>query len=206
MKILAVKERLRSQKIFSLQDIYALFPNFRQETLYDWENQGYVQKIRNKYYTFSDQELRDLDLYIISNRIYVPSYISLESALNHYGIIPEAVLQITALTTRKTNSFTTDFGTFIYKSIKPELFWGYKLLEHENIGIRIASPEKLILDYLYLNSNVITEEDFDSLRFNPEILHDLLDLQLLKKYLRIFSNEMLNQRADSLIRYIDKNA
>ena len=206
MKILTVKEKFKSQKIFSLQDIYTLFPNCRQETRYDWENQGYVKKIRNKYYVFSDQKFQDLELYMISNKIYEPSYVSLESALNHYGIIPEAVLQITAVTTRKTNNFETDFGTFIYKSIKPDLFWGYKLLEYENIGIKIADPEKSILDYLYLNSEVSTKDDFDSLRFNREILRDIFDINKIKKYLNIFSNEKLSQRTNSLIHYIKSYA
>ncbi len=76
MKILTVKEKLKVQKIFSLQDIYTVFPNFRQETLCDWEKQGDVRKIRDNYYTFSDIGFQDMDYFI-------------ESALNYYGIIPE---------------------------------------------------------------------------------------------------------------------
>ncbi len=206
MKILKVKELLNTQKIFSLQDIYTLYPDFRQETLYDWENQGYVKKIRNKYYTFSDRDFRDLDLYLISNKIYEPSYVSLESALNFYGIIPEAVLKVTAITTRKTNQFETDFGTYIYKSIKKDLFWGYKLTQHGDIGIKIAKPEKVILDYLYLNPNVSTTDDFESLRFNSEILRDILDMEKLDRYLKIFSNEKLTERSNTLFSYMKSDA
>jgi predicted transcriptional regulator of viral defense system len=206
MKILKVKEKLQSQKIFSLQDIYTVFPDFRRETLYDWESQGYMKKIRNKYYTFSDQEFRDSDLYIISNKIYDPSYISLESALNHYGVIPEAVLKVIAVTTRKTNSFETDFGTFTYKSIKKSLFWGYKIIQSENIGIKIAEPEKAILDYLYLNPSTTSDGDFESLRLNTDILEDILDHDKFEKYLKIFSNDKLYERASQLISYVKGNA
>ncbi|MBD3329510.1 hypothetical protein GF357_03385 [Candidatus Dojkabacteria bacterium] len=206
MKILKVKEKLQSQKIFTLQDIYTLFPDFRRETLYDWESQGYVKKIRNKHYTFSDQEFRNSDLYIVSNKIYDPSYVSLESALNHYGVIPEAVLKVTAITTRKTNSFETVLGTFTYKSIKNSLFWGYKIIENENIGIKIAELEKAILDYLYLNSNISSEEDLISLRFNTDILNNILNYDKLQKYLKIFSNDKLKERATQLIRYVNENA
>lgn len=206
MKILTVKEKLRDQKIFSLQDIYTLFPNFRQETLYDWERQGYVKKIRNNNYTFSDIKFQDLDYFIVSNKIYEPSYITLESALNYYGIIPESVLKFTAVTTRKTNNFETDFGTYTYRSVRNDLFWGYKLIEQDNIGIKIAEPEKVILDYLYLNPTASSIEDFESLRFNTDILQEIIDQEKLLKYLNIFSNEKLAGRIASLIDYILTNA
>jgi predicted transcriptional regulator of viral defense system len=206
MKILRIKEQLKKLKIFTLKDILTIFPNFRQATLYDWENQGYVKKVRNKYYIFSDQEISDLDFYMISNKIYQPSYISLELALNHYGIIPEAVLKITAITTRKTNTFETDLATFIYKSIKPELFWGYKIIEHESIGIKLADLEKAILDYLYINPDTTTDNNFQSLRINSHTLKELLDYQKFYRYIKIFDNEQLSQRAENLINYIDSNA
>lgn len=206
MKILTVKDKLRDQKIFSLQDIYTIFPDFRQETLYDWENQGYVKKIRNNYYTFSDVEFQDWDYFIISNKIYEPSYISLESALNYYGIIPEAVLKFTSITTRKTNNFETDFGTYTYRSVRNDLFFGYKLIEQDNIGIKIAEPEKVILDYLYLNTSVKNIYDFESLRFNTEVFQEVIDQDKLLKYLKIFSNKKLSERIDLLINYIGANA
>jgi predicted transcriptional regulator of viral defense system len=110
------------------------------------------------------------------------------------------------VTTRKTNTFETDLGTYVYKSIKPELFWGYSILEHDDIGIKIADAEKTILDYLYFNSNISDVEDFESARLNPEILNKLLNKKKLDKYLNIFGNEQLEQRTKMLIQYIDSNA
>lgn len=206
MKILKIKEQLNKLKVFTLEDILKIFPDFRQATLYDWEDQGYVQKIRNKYYTFSDSNISNFDLYLISNKIYQPSYVSLELALNHYGIIPEAVLKTTAITTRKTQTFETDFGTFIYQSIKPGLFWGYVIINNDHLKVKIADPEKTILDYLYLNSSISSHSDFKSLRFNPDILKELLSYKKVKKYLKVFNNDRLKDRVKNLFNYIDSNA
>lgn len=201
MKILKTKENLRILKIFTINDVLKIFPNFRQQTLYDWEKDGYIKKIRNKYYVFADENFNNLGFFLISNKIYHPSYISLELALNYYGIIPEEVMQITAISTRKSNAFETEFGIFSYRSIKYELFWGYSIIDYEGIGVKIADPEKAMLDYLYLNSKVSFFEDFESLRINKEILNK----DRLVKYSKIFNNVRLTKRVDSLIKYLEKS-
>jgi hypothetical protein len=77
MKILKIKEKLNKLKVFTVEDIYAIFPDFRQGTLYDWEKQGYVKKIRNKYYVFADQNISDLDLYSSQTKFTIPrTYLS----------------------------------------------------------------------------------------------------------------------------------
>jgi len=191
-------------KVFSLNDIYLVDPNFRQSTLYDWEKQELVKKIRNKWYVFDDFQPEGNDYYLISNKIYSPSYISLELALNHYSVIPESVSEITAMTTRKTKTFQTKFGDFVYKSIKESLFFGYKIFEYDNLGVTIASLEKTILDYLYLNSDIKHIEDFAGLRFNKEIISKTVDKNKLSKYLEVFNSSALRNRIKILHDYLDK--
>lgn len=206
MKYISIKEKLKKLRVFSLNDVYLVDPSFRQATLYDWENQGRVKKIRNTWYVFGDFKPSDLDYYLIANRIYSPSYISLELALNHYGVIPEAVNQISSVSTEKTNDFDTPFGRFTYKSIKEELFWGYKIIERDNIGIRIASLEKAILDTLYLNSQIATIEDFEGLRYNRQILRENLDLEVFKKYRDMFDSKRMSETVEVLFEYMKSDA
>lgn len=68
----------------------------------------------------------------------------------HYRLIPEGVYTITAITSLKTQDFNTSIGTFFYKHVKPSLMFGYGLVSFENTLYKLAEPEKLILDYLYL--------------------------------------------------------
>lgn len=99
MKLYYIKESLKALTIFSPKDVLLIEPGFRIPTLYDWEAQGLVKKIRNNNHVFSDYKPFDKDFYFIANRIYAPSYVSLESALNHYGVNPETVPQTFSITT-----------------------------------------------------------------------------------------------------------
>ncbi|MBS8122307.1 type IV toxin-antitoxin system AbiEi family antitoxin domain-containing protein [Candidatus Vampirococcus lugosii] len=109
-------------------------------------------------------------LYFASNKIYQPSYISLESAFSYYGIIPEQVFTINGVSTKKTNYFKTDFGVFNYKKINPKLFFGYNIISLKENKVLIASLEKAILDYFYLYDNIKSTVDFEYLRWNKDIL------------------------------------
>jgi hypothetical protein len=53
-----------------------------------------------------------LSLPLIANHLYGPSYVSLDYALGHYGLIPEAVRQITSVTTRRGKTYDTPLGRF----------------------------------------------------------------------------------------------
>ena len=189
--------------IFSPNDLFLVDSDFRLPTLYDWESRGLVTKIRNDNYVFSDFDPSDKDYYLIANKIYSPSYISLESALNYYGIIPELVAHTTSITTNKTNSFGTKFGIYDYSTINEALFFAYKVVEHSPHEVLIASLEKSILDYLYLNTNINTIDDFEGLRWNKEVIKETLDFDLFEKYLVIFDNKALQRRCSVLMDYLD---
>jgi len=71
----------------------------------------------NSCYTFSDFLGKPDCAYLFANKMYQPSYISLHSALAFYGIIPEAVVQITSVSSMKTAFFRNPFGEFSYKTM-----------------------------------------------------------------------------------------
>ena len=135
---------------FNTHQVYASHANFDKNNLTRWTKQRLLIKLRQGYYAFSEYlTQRDFSLYI-SNRIYKPSYISLHSALAFYGMIPEAVVQITAVSSLKTAEFVNDFGTYTYKKMREELIFGYELLSFSDRTIQFATPEKALLDLLYL--------------------------------------------------------
>jgi predicted transcriptional regulator of viral defense system len=204
MKYYDLKNQLEPLVIFSPQEIYLADPDFRQATLYDWEKSGKVVKLKSNCYVFGDFVPENYDYYLLSNFMYNPSYISTELALNHFGVIPEAVSVITAVTTNKTQSFTALETTFSYQTIRPKLFFGYDLLEVRGHGVKIASLEKAILDYLYLNSSISSEDDFLGLRWNKQVLHDEIKTTKFETYLAIFSNTALTQRVNILRKYLEK--
>ncbi|HAJ95470.1 MAG TPA: hypothetical protein DCP02_04460, partial [Actinobacteria bacterium] len=81
------------------------------------------------------------DVYI-ANKLYAPSYISLETALSIYSLIPDIAYHVTSLTTLPTRKFNNKYGSFFYRSLKKEAFTGYKLMQYEGFKILIADREK----------------------------------------------------------------
>ena len=205
MKYLELKSELRDFTIFSLNEIRNIEPDFYRPRLNEWQDKGYIKKVIRGYYIFSDLKLSEEILFKIANRIYLPSYISLESALSYYHLIPESVYGITSISTRKTYHFRTSIGEFIYRTLKPPLFFGYDLIKFQEKYLKMASIEKALLDYFYLHSDIETEQDFDSLRINKEMFFSQISNPKLMNILEKFNQKKLTGRINHFWSYI-KNA
>jgi predicted transcriptional regulator of viral defense system len=205
MNYIKLKNSLKDYTIFSLNDIKMIDSSFYRRRLNEWQDKGYIKKIIRGYYVFSDLEINEYVLFEIANKIYNPSYISSEMALSYYHLIPESVYGITSVSTRRTYSFKTPIAEFIYKTVKPQLFFGYNLIKYNNKYIKIASLEKAILDYFYLHSDIKGENDFASLRLNKEIFLKEFNEEKLNKFLERFAQKSLTKRIESFGEFM-KNA
>lgn len=203
MKYIDIQNNLRNLGVFTLNDIRMLDTEFREPTLNDWLNSGWIKRVRRFWYADSSFNPEGNDYFFIANKIYPPSYISLESALSYYGFIPETTLQITSISTRKTNIFDTQFGVFSYKSVKSSLYFGYEILQNNGRSIQFANPEKCILDYLYLHSAISNIQDFEGLRLNREMIKSRIDKDLMNKYLNQFDSLELRGRYNLLVKYLN---
>ncbi len=202
MKFLEFKEALKNKLVFTYNDIRKIAPAFHRRQLVEWQKAGYIIKIRNGYYCFSDQEKNEQLLYYFANKLYKPSYISLVSAMSYYNLIPEAVFNITSVGTLKTTLFDTTYGRFEYKNIKPSLFFGYQLVSNNSFIIKIAEPEKMILDYCYL-AKPMTIQDFESLRINKEEIIKLINITKYDAYLSLYKSPIMNHRSGIFKTYIN---
>jgi len=188
---------------FSVQEIEKHFPGFDSRRLVEWQEKGYIQKLRNRFYFFSDQKINEPFLYYTANEMYHPSYVSLESALSKYGFIPEGVFQITSCTTRKTQSFSTPPGNFSYRHLKNRLYFGYQLEAWGDHRFAIAEPEKALIDYLYLHHEVKEISDFEALRWNPAEINNQISLEKLNNYKNHISSPALSQRLNILNQFLN---
>jgi len=204
MNYLTFRKAFYDFTVIALADICAVEPNFHRRRLNEWQDKGYLTKIIKGYYRFSDTPLDENSLFETANRIYAPSYVSLEMALSHYGFIPEAVYGITSAATRPTKTFSTAIGTFIYRSLKPRLFFGYRI---ETYGSQkhwaLAAPEKAILDYLYLHPSMAGIEDFNTLRLETETVGQKIRESDFFAYLDRFGNQALTRRATLFWKYLN---
>ena len=207
MSFIVFQHAFAEWPVIPVVEIEKVFPGFDRNALTRWQQKGYLQKIRRGYYRLSSLPLKgEEDLFFIANRIYDPSYVSMQSALRWYDFIPEGVFSTTSVTTLKTSEFQTDVGHFAYRNLKPELFWGYRLVKYGAFCIKIADPEKAILDFLYLNPHLDSEDHFHELRLNIPELEKKLDFFVLERYLELFTSKALTGRTQSFIQFVEKYA
>ena len=174
-------------------------PDFDRSALTRWSSSGYIIQLKNGLYAFKEWTALPGADQIVANLIYRPSYISLYSALAFYGMIPEFVSRTTCVTSLKTASFNNDLGAFDYRHIKPELYWGYHMIDSINQRkILIALPEKALLDLLYLTPSLKSEDDMRQLRLDEDYLASEFDLERAQQFLERFNSHALKYRFNLL--------
>ncbi len=205
MNFTQFKDALKDFTMFSFNDIRLIDPHFHRRRLVEWQEKGYIKKIAKGRYVFADLTIDENILFEIANRLYSPSYISLESALSYYQIIPETVYGITSVSTRRTYSFSTPYAAFHYRTLKPNFFFGYEIMVFDSKSFKIADLEKSLIDFFYLHPNLKSESDNISLRFNTEIFMEKINRQKLEKYLRKFSKAALSGRISKFLELMTMN-
>lgn len=201
MNYLLFRQKMLGFVCFNTNQIFEIFPRFNRNNLTRWIKKGLLIRLRQGLYTFSEYRVYSDYILYFANKIYNPSYISLHTALSFYGIIPEAVLQITSVTSLKTASFNNEFGDYKYKSVKDELIFGYdlKIFFGERV-LKIAKAEKAILDLLYLYPFYNTEKELLELRLDEDFLHYDFDIKLFHEYSVRFRNLALEKRKKRLLK------
>lgn len=130
--------------------------------------------------------------YLIANKLYIPSYISFETALSYYGIIPETVYSITCATTKTTRTYQADRKDYVYHSIKKKAYRGYELRVIGGQKVFIAEKEKALADYLYL-AFLSKREINDRLNMRN------LDKKKIMGHIKIFDNRRFKEWAKNVI-------
>ena len=201
MDFLTFKERMYPMGCFNINQVLLWEKNFDRNNLTRWCRRGLLVKLRNQYYAFPEyRQMPDFSRYV-ANRIYSPSYISLHSALSFYGMIPEEVVQLTSVTTLKTARFENDFGTFHYQNVKTPFYFGFEIKTMQSgRGLLFATPEKALLDLLYLNPYYKTEQDMEELRLDEDFMQNELNMERLNSYLSKIKSKTLEQKVKRLIK------
>lgn len=120
-----LKNKTRDYPLFKLEDIFKWFPKAKRKTTLNqlnfWIKRKYLEEIKRGIYKISDYEIKEP--FILANFIYSPSYISLETALNYYSIIPDIPFVTTSVTLNKTKTFKIkNYGSFSYSKVKDYFF------------------------------------------------------------------------------------
>jgi predicted transcriptional regulator of viral defense system len=140
-----------------------------------WTSAGRLYQLRRGLYALAPpyQKVKPHP-FVSANRMVHGSYVSCQSALAHYGLIPEYVPLVMSVTTSRPARWNTPLGDFAFRHIKSGLLRGYRLLD---LGggqqALVATPEKALLDLIYLHPGADSPDYLRELR-----LQNLEDLDL----------------------------
>ena len=185
LKPITVERLLQGKEVclFSPEEFRRLFRvtlRATQEFIKD-HNQDLFIKLRNGLYALRSDPPNELE---IANRIYGPSYISLEYALAYYRFIPETVYTITSATTKITRKFTVQGKSYEYSRIKKRAYTGYRLIKEGQAKILMATPEKALVDYCYFI-------DLKLKSLNDRLRVSKVNAKEALRYARLFDRESL---------------
>lgn len=195
MNYLEFRSRMYDLGCFNTHQVYAWKPEFDRNNFVRWTKKGLLIRLRQGYYTFPEYKSQPDYILYFANRIYRPSYISLHTALAFYGLIPEAVVQVTSVTSLKTASFENEFAAYDYRTVQQKLIFGYvQKPMADGKTLLLAQPEKALLDLLYLYPFYTSEQDMEELRLDEDFLEEEFDLNRLEEYKTRFKNKALEKR------------
>ncbi|KKU03626.1 MAG: hypothetical protein UX88_C0006G0014 [Candidatus Woesebacteria bacterium GW2011_GWC2_47_16] len=159
-------------KVITPAEISKLLNLENQNTIYKLiqrlNKYGLLDRISKGKYLPAGLNLSEFEM---ANLILTPSYVSFESALSFYGILPQFPYQITSATPLKSTTINSVNKEFSYSHLSTKMYWGYT----KTNNFLIATPEKALIDMMYLASKKLRNIDFDEMDFTD------IDKDILKK-------------------------
>jgi predicted transcriptional regulator of viral defense system len=189
LNLLTVQKRLAQLNIkvltpLEFRRIFNISKRVSQYHLEEYTKKGVFLRLRKGVYANLSNNPPP---FLMANKIYQPSYISFESALSYYGLIPETVYSVTSATVKATREFSSQNYHFVFHRLKKEAFVGYIPTQISGETILMAQPEKALADFLYFVS------------LGKKVLPDRLNLKKIEKkrliaWIKLFANEKLAER------------
>jgi len=153
-------------------------PAALQRQLTRWVSAGRLYQLRRGLYALAPPfQKRRPDPFLIANRLVRGSYVSLHSALAHYSLIPEYVPLTTSVTTGRPGLWDTPLGRYDYRHVRKDLLTGYRRTAlADDQEAFLATPEKALLDLIYLTPDADSPEYLQELRLQHLDRLDLAEL------------------------------
>ncbi len=162
-----------------------------------WVKAGKIYQLRRGLYSIAPPyQKKQPHPFLVANHLQKASYISLQSALSFYGLIPEVVNITTSVSTGRPERLETPLGIFEFRHIKPELLFGYRMVELGEQSAFVATPEKALLDLIYLQAGSDSAAYLKELRLQNT---EKLDKDLLRKQSEKFNTPKLQNAVNGIL-------
>lgn len=175
MNIGKLAELVQDEPVFSssLLKVAGIKTSQMEIQLVRWVKSGRLLKLRRGVYVLG-KPYRKIEPhpFLTANRLRRNSYVSFQSVLGYYDLIPEHIPVVTSATTGRSETVKTPLGFFIFRHLKTGVFSGFKQIKvAERQQAVMATPEKALVDLLYLTTESDSDGYIEELRLqNTEIL------------------------------------
>lgn len=172
-------------------------PNDIRRQLSRWNAAGKVQQLKRGLYTLAPPFRKVVPHpFEIANALQRGSYVSLNSALEYHGLIPERVARVTSVGAARPRTWETPLGIYELRHIKADWVRGFeRRAVADGRWAYVALPEKALLDWVYLEPGGDHLESLDALRLQQL---DKLDLERLHRLARQSGRPKLRRAAEGI--------
>lgn len=165
-----------------------------------WEKAGKIYQVRRGLYSVAPPyQKKQPHPFLVANHLQKASYVSLQAALAFYGLIPEVVNVTTSVSTGRPERLETPLGIYEFRHVKTALLFGYRMIRLGEQSALVATPEKALLDLIYLQPGAGTLAYLKELRLQNT---EQLDRDLLKKQSEKFGTPKLLKAVNEILRMI----
>ena len=200
-----VSPNLTNLPVFESGHLYAGAdnPQQAQRQLTDWVRAGKVVQLRRGFYTLAQsRQSKRPHSYVVANHMVRASYVSLHTVLSHYDLIPEHVAVVTSITTGRPGMWQNLYGHFSYQHIQSDLFFGFEYRQVTRTQwAYMATPEKALLDLIYLTSGADSEGYIRALRLQNL---DQFDTERLTAYVERIKKPKLERALPHIVQIIEE--
>ncbi|MCD4749097.1 MAG: hypothetical protein K8R59_06970 [Thermoanaerobaculales bacterium] len=201
MKFVDLLSTVADEPIFSTGLLLSgdVDPGDVRRQLSRWTQDGRIHRLRRGVYTLAPPYAKVMaHPFSIANELVQPSYVSLQSALAFWGLIPETVLTTTSITTGRPGGFSTPLGVHVYRHVQKTWFHDYRRVDigHGQFAW-LASPEKALLDLFYLEKASDSRDFLRELRLE---LDDGIDLVRLRNLAEVCGQPKVRRAIGRLIK------
>lgn len=191
-----------NEPVFESSTLFAgnVDPESIRVQLSRWVKSGKIYQLRRGIYSIAPPYQRiQPHPFLIANHLQKASYVSLQSALSFHGLIPEVVNITTSVSTGRPERLETPLGTYEFRHIKTELLFGYQMTEFGEQSAFVASPEKALLDLIYLQPGGSSPAYLKELRLQNT---EKLDKVLLRKQSEKINTPKLQNAVKKIIQIL----
>jgi len=173
-------------------------PDIVRQQLTRWTKSGRLYQLRRGLYAIAPpyQKVKPHP-FLVANRLQRASYVSLQSALAFYGLIPDTVQLVLSVTVGRPERLETSLGPFVFRHVKPELLHGFHMTDLSGQQALVAIPEKALLDLVYLQPEGNSDEYLDELRLQNL---DLLNNDTLLRQAEYFDSPKMDRAVKGILR------